>query len=130
MSEQLTTRTEYSRSMEDAEKYRAIETLKDLGLLVPLSDLETFHGRVRNKSAEDEWGVDPAFTNGGDDSGNSNVNERPTLYTGEKALAKEFASERGREEVWAEYAQLLRDKVAHYTPQQRQEWLDRLNAFQ
>lgn len=130
MPEQFITRTEYSRSMEDAEKYRAIETLKEVGLLVPLSELETFHGRVGSKSAEQEWGVDPTFANGGSDSGNDNVNKRPTLYTGEKALAQEFASERGREEVWAEYARLLREKVALYTPQQRQEWLNRLNGSQ
>ena len=79
MSEQLQTRTEHSRSVEDADKYRAIEALKEVGLLIPLSDVETFHGRVGMKEDEEEWTVDPTFANGYNDSGNYNVNTRPTL---------------------------------------------------
>jgi len=36
MTEQLQTRTEHSRSIEDAEKFRALDTLKEVGLLVPV----------------------------------------------------------------------------------------------
>lgn len=90
----LQTRTEHSRSIEDAEKYRALDTLKKIGLLIPLSELETFHGRLGTTEEVTEWSVDPSFANGGNDSGNNNANDRPTLYTGKKELAKEFAQKR------------------------------------
>lgn len=94
MSEQLTTRAEHSRSIEDAEKYRALDTLKEVGLLITLSELETFHGRAGKADSAEEWDVDPAFSNGGNDTGNRNVNSRPTLYTSDMQVAKEFAESR------------------------------------
>lgn len=93
-SEQLQTRTEHSRSLEDAEKYQALETLKGLGVLIPLSKLETYHGRATHPDEQEPWKVDPAFRNGGDDSGNANVNTRSTLYTGQRRVAERFAQAR------------------------------------
>lgn len=90
----LQTRTEHSRSLEDAEKYRALETLKDLGVLIPLSGLETYHGRAGHPDEEGSWEIDPHFKNGGDDSGNANVNRRPTLYAGREDVARDFAQAR------------------------------------
>lgn len=127
MSEALQTRTEHSRSIEDAEKFRALDTLKEVGLLVPLSDVETYHGRVGNAADVAEWAVDPSFANGSNDSGNNNVNHRPTLYTGEEEVAKDFAMERGREMIRPKYNKVFEDRVANYTPEERQEWLDREN---
>lgn len=101
------TRTEHSRSIEDAERYRALDTLTELGLLVPLANLETYHGRAR-VADEAQWAVKPDFKNGSNDSGNSNVNSRPTLYTGELSTATEFSTERKREKTWAR----SRDKLA------------------
>lgn len=94
LGEELQTRTEHSRSLEDAEKYRALETLKDLGVLIPLSELDTYHGRARHLDEVEAWEVDPTFRNGGDDSGNNNVNKRPTLYTASEATATDFAAAR------------------------------------
>lgn len=61
MTEALQTRTEHSRSLEDAEKFQALDTLKEVGLLVPLSEVETYHGRVGSASEVAEWAVDPSF---------------------------------------------------------------------
>jgi hypothetical protein len=80
--------------MEDAETLRAIETLKDLGLLVSLSDLEAYHGRAASNREENEWMVNPMFRNGANASGNNNVNARSALYTSNAETAKEFADTR------------------------------------
>lgn len=93
MTEQLQTRTEHSRNIEDAEKYKAIETLKSVGFLIPVSELATYHGRVA-KDGEGEWSIDPSFQNGGNDSGNGNVNSRVTLYTSGYDVAQRFANAR------------------------------------
>lgn len=90
----MQTRAEHSWSIEDADKYRAIDALNEVGLLVPLLETETFHGRVASLDKETEWVVDPSFVNGSNDSGNNNVNARPTLYSGDKATAQNFADER------------------------------------
>jgi len=127
MSEALLTRTEHSRSLEDADKFRAIETLKEVGLLVPVSELETFHGRVGTKEEVAEWAVDPSFANGSNDSGNSNVNNRPTLYSGDKETAQDFADERaGFKQLY--HSHLLK-KVREYTPEENVGRLERQNAF-
>lgn len=94
MSEDLQLRNEHSRSMEDAETLRAIETLKDLGFLISLSDLEVYHGRAASDQEENEWIVNPTFRNGANASGNNNVNARSALYTSDKNIAKEFAFRR------------------------------------
>lgn len=127
MPEALQTRTEHSRSLEDAEKYRAIDALKEVGLLVPLTELETFHGRVGTKEEVAEWAVDPSFANGSNDSGNDNVNNRPTLYTGEEQVAKDFAKERASDIIRPAYNKLFESRVRNYTPEERQEWLKREN---
>lgn len=86
-------RAETSRSIEDAEKYKAIETLKNLGLLIPVSERETYHGRAGDGRL---FHIDPYFKNGGNDSGNWNVNSRPTLYTSDMATAQEFGDKRAQ----------------------------------
>ncbi len=91
--ETLQTRTESYRSLADREKYEALATLTELGLLIPVADIPTYHGRAR-KSGEGEWEVDPRFANGGNDSGNWNVNGRPTLYTASSDIAGQFAQAR------------------------------------
>lgn len=88
----LQTRVEHSRSLEDAERFKALDTLTELGLLIPLSAIETYHGRAGD--GKTWWNVDPTFQNGSNDSGNSNVNKRPTLYTSDKPAAQEFAAAR------------------------------------
>lgn len=95
--ENIPTRAEHSRSLEDAERFQALETLTKLGLFIPASELEMFHGRVRSSAEEAEWEVDPTFANGGNDSGNSNFYARPVLYTADKATAHGFAQARKTE---------------------------------
>jgi len=126
MPEQLQTRDEHSRSVEDAEKYRAIHTLTELGMLTPLSEVETFHGRVGFADAAD-WEIDPGFANGSNDSGNNNVNNRPSLYTGEKVVAEDFSTQRAREIGGAKLRQTFMDRVENYSPEEKQAWLDRAN---
>lgn len=123
---QLQTRTEHSRSLEDADRLRALHTLTDLGLLTPLSEIESYHGRV-TKPGEEAWKVDPAFTNGSNDTGNYNVNERPTLYTGERLVAEEFATQRAHETVRPLYMGTFEEKVRKYSEEDKQAWLTRRN---
>ncbi len=122
----LQTRTEHSRSREDAEKYRALDTLKEVGLLIPLSELETFHGRVASADEEAEWSVDPSFANGRNDSGNYNVNSRPTLYSGDKTTAQDFADERAGFPNM--YLSSLVKRVNNYTAEENVGRLERQNA--
>lgn len=94
MSESLQLRTEHSRSLEDATKFKALQDLTELGVLIPLEEIETYHGRVANEQDTKPWTVDRTFANGSNDSGNNNVNNRPTLYTGERQVALDFATAR------------------------------------
>lgn len=126
--ETIQLRTEHSRSVDQAEKYQALQTLTELGLLIPLEEVESYHGRLRTPDQTAGWSVDPAFANGGNDSGNSNVNDRPTLYTGEKEVAEGFARNRWQQAVRSSYMAEFEDEVRAYGPEQRQEWLDRLNG--
>ncbi len=125
MPEKLVTRTEFSRSIEDAERYRAIETLKEVGLLISTSELETFHGRVGHRDDTADWSIDPVFANGGNDSGNGNLNKRTTIYTSDKQTASEFAAARKKQLVNSSILNVFKDKVRNYTPEQRAEWLGR-----
>lgn len=119
------TRKETARSLEDAEKYKALNTLSELGLTKPFNQFRTFHGRVGQKG--EGWAVDRKFDNQGNATGNANVNERPTLYTSDEDIAKSFARARGSEVVETHYYNSLNDRVKNYSPEQRQQWLARLN---
>jgi hypothetical protein len=101
--------------------------LKEVGLLIPLSELETFHGRVADADEEIEWSVDPSFANGSNDSGNYNVNNRPTLYSGDKATAQDFADERAG--FPRRYLSHLAERVRNYTPEENIGRLERQNAY-
>lgn len=88
--DRLQTRGDHSYSLQDAEKFRAIETLKKARLLIPFTELSTYHGRVAHVSESEPWSIDPTYANGGNDSGNNNLNARSTLYTGTQAHATEM----------------------------------------
>ncbi|MEI8187450.1 MAG: hypothetical protein WCG30_00705 [Candidatus Saccharibacteria bacterium] len=92
MPETTMTRNEHSRSLEQGDILRSIETLKDLGLLSPVSQIDIYHGRASESSDSSEWRIDPQFNNSGNST--NNVNERPTLYAGNEQLASEFANRR------------------------------------
>lgn len=92
--EQTQTRTEHSRSLEDAEKYKAIETLIDVGLFVSLRHIEAWHGRAGNGT---DWAVNPHIRNGYGQNANDNFNHRSTIYTGQKPIAQQFADTRTRQ---------------------------------
>jgi hypothetical protein len=122
----MQTRQEHSRSLEDAERFRALDTLKEIGLLVSISDVETFHGRV-GKVDQSVWEVDPCFANGGFDSDRVNINLRSTLYTGNAITAEQFAVGRGKNLIRRRLDNTFVDMVRGYNADQRQKWLGRLN---
>lgn len=74
---------------------RARETLIKYGLLLRVSDLDLYHGRVK-KDGEKEWEVDPNFDNAGNNTGNHNINKRAALSTGTFMIAAEFADARAK----------------------------------
>jgi hypothetical protein len=90
---QFITRQEHSRSIKDAEKYRAIEYLKQVGLFISLDSLDLHHGRATDTAGED-WKIAPSFRNGGNDTGNANVNKIPALSASSREIAEEFATAR------------------------------------
>lgn len=92
--ERTQTRTDHSRNLEDAEKYKAIETLTELGLFVPLRYIEAWHGRAGDGT---DWAIDPRIRNGFGQNDNDNVNQRSTIYTGMKDVARQFADIRVRQ---------------------------------
>ncbi len=123
MIEELQTRAEHSQSLADAERFKAMQTLTELGLLVPLRDLETVHGRVGTAGEPTDWTVDPAHKSEHSD----NANIHPTLYTGDAETAREFAMERANDTIRPQFSDVFRARVKDYTPEQRQDWLDRRN---
>jgi hypothetical protein len=90
---QLITRQEHSRNIKDAEKYQAIEYLKQSGLFIPLNSLDLHHGRATD-NADENWVVKPDFQNGGNNTNNDNVNKISALSTGPHEVAAEFAAKR------------------------------------
>lgn len=99
----IVTRQEHSRSLEDAEKYQAIEQLKSVGLLVPMASFQEeskgtkfYHGRAREDGEKGTWQVNQWFDNSDDNTGNANVNKVPSLAVGSFDVAKQFADARSR----------------------------------
>lgn len=121
----LQTRAEHSRSLEDAEKYRALQYLVEVGQFASFSDVETFHGRVGTAEPSD-WRVDPSFENGGSD----NVHNRPTLYTSSQDIAQDFADRRIESIVFPRFNEHFRQIVRNYSPEQRKELANRVNDLQ
>jgi hypothetical protein len=89
------TRADVGRSIEDREKYKALQTLTGFGLLIPLRQIELFHGRA--EKANEDWHVDPSFGISGRVQGLGNINRRSTLYTSDLKTAQDFALARAKE---------------------------------
>ncbi|MGN0961838.1 MAG: hypothetical protein ACI4PF_06560 [Christensenellales bacterium] len=71
--------------------------LIDIGLLISCEELEPlYHGRTRRDGETEEWQVDPKYNNGGNATGNRNVNSISTLYLASKDIANDFAEARAR----------------------------------
>ena len=87
-------RSEHSRSLNDREKYQSLELLIEMGALARFDDVQTYHGRVAHVDDGQMWRVDPAFRNGGNDSGNRNVFGGSALYTANEDVAEAFSSAR------------------------------------
>lgn len=79
----------------DERKIKAFERLVELGVFIPLTKEKLYHGRA-NTTGE-EWRVLPNFNNGGNATGNRNLNKIPALNVAEEDIAKEFAQERALE---------------------------------
>ena len=92
MSERYPSRREaMADTIEQGEKYRAMQTLLELGVCKKVSDLELYHGRA---GRGEEWRVDPSYNNAGNSTGNRNINQIPALNTGEYNIAREFSEAR------------------------------------
>lgn len=76
----------------DERKIKAFERLVELGVFIPLTKEKLYHGRA-NTTGE-EWRVLSNFNNGGNATGNRNLNKIPALNVAEEDIAKEFAQER------------------------------------
>lgn len=79
----------------DNTKKASIDYLVSVGLLIPFSKLELYHGRANTTNTE--WRVDPTFNNAGNNTGNRNVYEISILSTGPKSLAQDYAQYRADE---------------------------------
>lgn len=90
---QTPTRLELYREQEDPHKIEAREKLESIGLFVPMSRLELYHGRDPNGDKE-EWTVRSDFSNSGNNTGNENINKIDALNTGDFVTARDFATER------------------------------------
>ena len=88
-----TTRSEFFNQQEDPSKIEAREKLESIGLFIPMSKLELYHGRDPNGDKE-EWSVRSDFSNSGNNTGNWNVNAIDALNTGDFVTARDFAVER------------------------------------
>jgi len=84
-------RNERVESPEKAEKLQAIETLTKMGLFTRVRDIELYHGRAGNGQ---KWKVKTDFNNGGDATGNNNINKVPALNTSNYETANDFANKR------------------------------------
>ncbi len=79
----------------DERKIKAFKRLIELGVFIPLADAKLYHGRA-NTTGE-EWRVSSSFDNGGNATGNRNLNKISALNVAEKSVAKEFAQERAND---------------------------------
>ena len=69
------------------ETIRSIETLQRIGVLMPMRDLDLYHGRSGNG---ENWVV-REVNNAGNATGNRNINQIPALNTGKIDVASDFA---------------------------------------
>ena|GEM_PF-7068466 len=75
----------------EEKRREAIATLVKLGVAKYVRDLDLYHGRAGDGS---DWQVIPNYDNGGNATGNRNVNKVGGLYTATKDVAEEFAGVR------------------------------------
>ncbi len=82
--------------MENMTREEAIQNLVQLGFLIPMRDLQLFHGRsaFTDPDTNAVWHVNPRFNNSGNSTGNRNVNHVAALNTGEYGVARRFAEAR------------------------------------
>lgn len=88
-------RREHSRNLDQRERLRALEDLRELGVLKEFSDTSShnYHGRfAKSHEATNVFKVDPHFV-----ENNRNVNPRQSFYVGEHPLAVRFADARARD---------------------------------
>ena len=91
MGERLKTRQEVAREdVELPEELKNVRALQELGVLMPLSGMELYHGRSGDGNP---WRV-VDINNAGDNTGNRNINKRAALNTGRREVARKFATAR------------------------------------
>ncbi len=75
---------------EAPEHIKAIETLQNAGILIPISQLDIYHGRSGDGKKWKIEGVDNANNN----TGHRNVNNIPALHASDESVATRFAYRR------------------------------------
>lgn len=80
----------------DKRKIDAYNELIRLGILIPLTNVELYHGRA-NTNETGEWQVISEFNNAGNATQNRNLNKIPALNIADKQIATEFAKKRALE---------------------------------
>lgn len=121
----IRTRAELPKYHENEIKLEALATLVELGSLIPINQIQTFHGRVG--AGDENWAVEPTYVNHGNTTGNANVNKRSTLYTSDHETAKDFAQKRALNAFIRSHLQELEERVKNYTNEEKEAWLSRLN---
>lgn len=101
--------------MKRNEMKEAMDILVKHGMFIKFSDIMLYHGRVSKPEEMHEWSVDPEFNNGGDATGNNNVNNIAGLYAGSKQVAEDFARERLAMKHWQ--AKYTREDVSDLSPE-------------
>ena len=72
----------------------AFNKLIDYGVLIPMENLDLYHGRVNEDGST--WQVDPSFANYGNSTGNKNVFGVSSLSVASSEIANQFAIARMR----------------------------------
>ena len=86
-----------AKAIAKSKKEEAIKALIEVGMLIPFDeDLALYHGRSGDKDERGEWYVKPEFDNGGDATGNRNLNGISALSTAEYASAEKYARVRSK----------------------------------
>lgn len=93
---------------------QAVNKLIELGLFIPLSEIELYHGRIASPD-ENGWQVDKHYDNtnsdantNGDNLKRHNVCRRPVLYTGNYRVASDFALARAQKAGSEDSAEVYR----------------------
>jgi hypothetical protein len=92
----------------ELERKKAVEQLQELGLLIPIENLELYHGRADTVDGHNAWKIDPNF-----ETSRFNAHNVTSIYASQqKKDAEDFAYKRGLEMVRSRQYDLLAQDIA------------------